>query len=110
MNIHNLTCPGCHSPDHIENVINGEVWFHWKCNVCQTKILTEKETRKISTYYLVATYKDIIYEGMFVINSSIFRLDRYSPGKWTPVFKLSFLPEFDASNFAKKLPIILTFY
>lgn len=111
MNIHNLTCPGCHSPDHIENVANGEVWFYYKCNACSTKMLIDKETRDIHSYNLVTIYKEKVYEGCFYIKQSIFRLDcSPSPGDWSIVLRFNFLPSFDASNFAKKLPTLLTFY
>jgi hypothetical protein len=117
-NIHNITCPGCHSPNYIENRFNGEIWFYWRCSFCQTKIQTLAESGEMTHYSLLATYKDNNYEGNFYLKPGYFQLvllaewndnvGRSYP--WQPIFKLPFLPNFDASNFPQKLPTLLTFY
>lgn len=110
-NIHNIICPGCGSTDHIENILKGEVWLYWDCNSCKTRIHTEIASGKITSYMLKTTYKNIRYEGIFYLWESTFQLGHYNVlGVWCPLFKLSFLPRFDANNFTQKLPTLLTFH
>ena len=119
-NIHNITCPGCDSPDRIKNIVSGVALFYWNCDQCGTRIQTEAETGEILLYAFYIDYNDASYEGSFFLKTQVFRLDYWTPGKfvhnlnlrgsWQSVFRLDFLPNWNINTFAHKLPTLLTFH
>lgn len=112
-----MKCIGCNQ-DNLQDG-DGSFYFIMDCPRCQTRMLIEKETNELDSYYYTYKYKSNNYTACFQIKEAkgiepfsleYMELDRDGNkkyGSWSIVFTLNYLPKLTIQQFIDKLPIWL---
>jgi hypothetical protein len=109
-------CPVCQT-DKVEFDIGGkdssDHWIYWKCEGCQTIIITKDRDYQLLYYYFDVVHNNRRYSATFQPPSNFFLeyqdQEEEIPLEWKSVLTFSFLPDITPSNFLQKLKTILTF-